>query len=115
MKTIGILLLGMLSVGSWGDQLRNDWENPAVTAINKEPRHATLMPFSSMEQASLDKTKSPFFQSLNGAWKFNWVPVPEKRPMDFFEPDFDVSAWDEIKVPSCWQMKGYGTPIYTNI
>ncbi len=93
----------------------NDWENPAVTAINKEPRHATLMPFPSIKQASLQKSDSPFFQSLNGAWKFSWVKTPEERPLDFFKPGFDVSSWADIEVPSCWQMKGYGTPIYTNI
>jgi beta-galactosidase len=35
--------------------------------------------------------------------------------MDFFQPSFDVSYWDEIEVPSNWQLKGYGKPIYTNI
>ncbi|MDF7823904.1 glycoside hydrolase family 2 TIM barrel-domain containing protein [Pontiellaceae bacterium B12227] len=114
-KLTAVLWIGLLSLSTLGGEARNDWETPAITQVNKEPRHATLMPFASMEQASLDKIQSPFFQSLNGAWKFNWVPVPEKRPMDFFKPDFDVSAWDEIEVPSCWQMKGYGTPIYTNI
>jgi beta-galactosidase len=93
----------------------NDWENVAVTAINKEPRHATLMPFASVESASLDKSASPYFKSLNGLWKFKWVKTPEERPLDFFKPGFDVSSWAEIEVPSCWQMKGYGIPIYTNI
>ena len=93
----------------------NDWENLNVTGTNKEPRHATLMPFASMEDASIDKTASPFFQSLNGKWKFNWVGTPEERPLDFHENDFDASSWDLIDVPSCWQMQGYGQPIYTNI
>lgn len=98
-----------------GAELMNDWENPAVTARNKEPAHATLMPFASIERASLDKTQSPFFQNLNGQWKFHWVKTPQQRPTDFFATDFDDSAWDNIEVPSCWQMKGYGIPIYTNI
>ena len=110
----GVLIVHQLiASNSFGSV--NDWENPAVTGINKEPRHATLIPFLNMEQACLNKTQSPFFQSLNGTWKFKWVKTPEVRPMTFFENDFDASAWDDIDVPSCWQMKGYGTPIYTNI
>ena len=58
---------------------------------------------------------SSFVQSLNGTWKFNWVKSPDLRPVDFYKPDFDVSAWKEIPVPSNWEMQGYGTPIYTNI
>ena len=35
--------------------------------------------------------------------------------MDFYKPDYDVSSWKEIPVPSNWEMQGYGMPIYTNI
>jgi len=93
----------------------NDWENPAVTEINKEPRRATFTPFDSVAAASLDRTASPYFQDLNGVWKFHWSANPDERPTRFFESEYDASKWDEIEVPSCWQMKGYGTPIYTNI
>ncbi|VGO19754.1 glycoside hydrolase family 2 TIM barrel-domain containing protein [Pontiella sulfatireligans] len=115
MKIRSIIFSGLLAISSLGAAPVTDWENPAVTAINKEPRHATLMPFASMETASLDKSDSPYFQSLNGTWKFQWVKTPEARSRDFQHPDFDVSSWDDIAVPSCWQMKGYGIPIYTNI
>lgn len=47
-------------------------------------------------------------------WKFNWVTEPSLRPVDFYKTDFDASAWKEIEVPSCWQLKGYGTPFYRN-
>ena len=93
----------------------NDWENQAVTQINTEPPHATLMPFSSITQASVNRRTSPWYQSLNGTWKFHWVRTPKDRPLSFFEKGYDVSGWDDIDVPSCWQMKGYGTPIYSNI
>ena len=42
------------------------------------------------------------------------MPRPEQRPMDFYRPDYDVSGWKTIPVPSCWQMLGYGTPYYRN-
>ena len=54
-------------------------------------------------------------QSLNGPWKFHWVSDPADRPPDFFRADFDDGSWDEIPVPSNWELLGYGIPIYTNI
>ena len=97
-------------------QSTNDWENPAVIGLNKQPPHATLMPYQSIEdELSFDKTKSDFFMLLNGDWKFHWTGKSEDRPTDFYLTDFDDSDWDEIIVPSNCQLKGYGIPIYTNI
>lgn len=90
-------------------------EHEQLTGINKEPPHATLMPYQTLEQAlSARRHMSPFCRSLNGAWKFNFVTSPEQRPKDFYSPDYDVSGWNEINVPSNWQLEGYGTPIYVN-
>src|SRR5215213_4099655 len=93
-----------------------DWENPRVFAINKEPAHATLTPYAD-ERAALDADSKPsvFVRPLDGAWKFHWSRRPEERPADFYKPDFDANAWREIRVPSNWEMEGYGTPIYSNI
>jgi beta-galactosidase len=92
-----------------------DWENPHVYGINKEPARATFTPFPDESAALHDTRDSQWVQSLNGSWKFHWVKQPDLRPADFYKPDFDVSAWKEIPVPSNWEMQGYGTPIYTNI
>jgi len=90
-------------------------ENEQVVGINKEPAHATLMPYASMQEAlAARRHASSFCRSLNGAWRFNWVPRPEERPVDFYRPEYDVSAWKEIPVPSNWQVLGYGTPYYRN-
>ena len=100
-----------------------DWENETIFAINKEPGHTTYVPFPSVEslKSSPDYRKawlrpnSPRYQLLNGNWKFNWVKQPSERPVNFYKPNYDVSGWKEIPVPSNWEMYGYGTPIYTNI
>lgn len=91
-------------------------ENPELLGINKERYHATLMPYASLQEALAGKRHaSSYCRSLNGKWKFNWVPSPEKRPVNFYKQDYDVSAWDEIPVPSNWEVHGYGTPFYRNL
>lgn len=93
-----------------------DWENEKVFRVNKEAAHCSLMPFESFKEALKgDRDSSRYFKLLNGAWKFNWSPDPDSRPADFYKADFDVSGWDDIKVPSNWQIEGFGVPLYVNI
>lgn len=90
-------------------------EDPECLGINKEADHATLMPYASLKEAlAADRHASSFSYSLNGDWRFNWVDWPQKRPVNFHKTDFDVSAWKTIRVPSSWQLEGYGTPAYSN-
>ena len=90
-------------------------EDPECIGINKEADHATLMPYGSLKEAlTANRHASTFSRSLNGTWKFNWVDWPQKRPENFYKTNYDVSAWKDIKVPSCWQVEGYGTPYYSN-
>jgi len=94
----------------------HDWENQAVFRINKEAAHAVKMPFPDAKSAaSRQRMESPWCLSLNGEWKFLWSDNPAKRPADFHRPDFDVSSWGTIKVPSNVELQGHGTPLYTNI
>ncbi|MFH1717414.1 MAG: glycoside hydrolase family 2 TIM barrel-domain containing protein, partial [Planctomycetota bacterium] len=93
-----------------------DWENETVLGRNKEPGHCTLVPYPDTETAlKCEHEASPYYQSLNGKWRFNWVRKPADRPLDFYKPEYEVSGWDEIPVPSNWQMHGYGIPIYLNM
>ena len=102
---------------------KNDWENPHIFAINKEKGHSTYIPFANADEMKSDpayrkpwlRTKSSRYMLLNGKWKFHWAKQPEDRPLNFFKSNYNVSEWDEIDVPSNWEMKGYGTPIYTNV
>ncbi len=96
-------------------QANNDWENPEVVGINKEPGHCTLIPYLSLASAlKSDREASPFYKSLNGNWKFHWVDKPAERPVNFYQPQYNVDNWADMPVPANWQMHGYGIPIYTN-
>lgn len=92
-----------------------EWEDPSVVELGKEPPHAYAMSYANADDVfENDFTKSPYYQSLNGTWKFYYVNTPEERPQDFFKTDFNDWNWKEIAVPSNWEMKGFGIPIYTN-
>jgi len=74
-----------------------------------------LYSYPTVEQAkTLKRENSPWFLSLNGTWKFNWVKTPKEAPEGFYKEDYNVSGWDDIEVPSCWEMKGYGKMTYVN-
>lgn len=100
-----------------------EWESPENLALNKEQPHAYFFPFQNLESArKVLPENSKFWQSLNGDWKFHWAPDPDSRPKDFYQTDYDVTAWNAIPVPSSWNIYGiqkdgtqkYGTPIYVN-
>ena len=93
-----------------------NWENPQIFQENKLPPHAHFIRYESEEKAlKREENTSTFYKSLNGLWKFNWVRKPSDRPMDFYKMDYDDTLWNEIPVPSNWELEGYGMPIYTNI
>jgi len=52
---------------------------------------------------------------LNGTWKFFWCDTPEGIPAHFFNPEFPDKQWGDIKVPSNWEMQGYGDKLFRNV
>lgn len=109
----GLLLLSSAVVAQ---PKNNDWENPGFFEWNKEKPHATFMLFDKKEDVAKDEySRSPYYQSLNGTWKFVYVDKHADRLQDFYKTDIDDSKWSNIAVPSNWEMKGFGIPIYTNI
>ncbi|MBO7147621.1 MAG: DUF4981 domain-containing protein [Lentisphaeria bacterium] len=93
----------------------NDWENQNLLGINKQPARAALIPFDEEYSAMAgDKALSPWFKILNGVWKFAYYDSPADIEEDFFLEDYDCSDWDDMPVPSHWQLNGYGRPHYTN-
>ncbi len=95
---------------------RNDWENPSVLQINREPMHSPLGAYESAEQArSCDRQASRYTKLLDGSWKFVLAESPETVPDRFWDGDFDADSWTDIVVPGNWEVQGHGHPIYTNI
>ena len=105
----------------WAQTPIPDWENPEVISKNTERARATFTPYPSEKEALAGDLNSTFVKSLNGTWKFKWVSHPSKVPADFFQPATSTDSWDDLPVPSNWQVVGaregrsYDRPIFTNI
>jgi beta-galactosidase len=89
--------------------------NPALTEENQVPPHVPLVVFDNETDAlSGEWERSPYYKSLDGSWKFRWDRSILSAPGGFHEPSFDSENWDDITVPSSWQMEGYGYKLYRN-
>ncbi|TGE04692.1 glycoside hydrolase family 2 TIM barrel-domain containing protein [Hymenobacter fodinae] len=94
----------------------NEWENPQAIDEHKEKARASFMLYNKPADVATDEySRSPYYHSLNGTWKFHYAPRPAERPTDFFQAGFKDATWKTIAVPSNWEVQGFGTPIYTNI
>ena len=100
-----------------------EWQSPEKLSLNKLQPRAHIFPFANAEAArKVLPEGSKYYQSLDGIWKFHWCAHPDQRPKSFADASYDVSAWDDIKVPGCWNVQGlgkhgemkYGVPIYVN-
>ncbi|MEM1715728.1 MAG: glycoside hydrolase family 2 TIM barrel-domain containing protein [Thermofilaceae archaeon] len=97
-------------------RILHEFENPLVVGVNREPPRAAFLPCPDRESALRSGfLESPWKLSLNGKWRFKLVENPGRAPEGFYEPAYDDSGWDEIEVPSCWQLLGYDRPIYLNV
>lgn len=83
-----------------------EWlENPEIFEVNREKAHS---------DHTYTTKDGNLRQSLNGTWKFAYTEHPVDRPADFYKNDFDVTSFDEIKVPGHIQLQGYDKPQYVN-
>ncbi len=115
-KRWGMGLTGLFAFTVMVGAQTPDWENPEVFSINKEAPRASALPYNNGQLAIQDVyEQSPYYLSLNGTWKFNWVKRPDERPLDFYKDSYDTRDWKDIKVPGNWELQGFGTPIYTNV
>ncbi|HEX5323419.1 MAG TPA: glycoside hydrolase family 2 TIM barrel-domain containing protein [Capsulimonadaceae bacterium] len=91
-----------------------DWQNPSVLERSREPAHATVISYPDVPGALAGEIASPNRLSLNGTWKFLYAESAASVPSEFSAAGFKDNAWDEIPVPSCWQLQGYGQLQYLN-
>lgn len=84
---------------------KKHWENEELLQMGRREVHTD---FRRMES-------DDFRISLNGSWKFLYLKAPEYSPEGFCEEAFVDEGWDDLEVPSCWQLKGYGYLHYTDV
>ena len=117
MKRALIILSLPLAASAWLSAQDVEWQDKDAFRIGQIDPHALVVPYADGDIDAIyqqDFAASPYYLDLNGTWKFNWVQNPDDRPMGFQENGYDVSGWDNIKVPGNWELQGYGTPIYVN-
>ena len=134
-RLFSLLLVAMSTLAAWSQNLEGfeygkatapdgtEWQSPERLGYNKLQPRACFTSFASAEEARrVLPEHSSRRLSLDGTWKFHFAKTPDERPADFFQLAYDCSAWDDISVPSCWNLVGlqkdgsqkYGTPIYVN-
>lgn len=92
------------------------YENLSVLHENTMPARAYYIPASRrMDNLVEHREESDRMQLLNGTWKFQYFTSIYDIQDSFFEKNYDTENFDEIQVPSVWQMAGYDTHQYTNI
>jgi beta-galactosidase/beta-glucuronidase len=94
-----------------------DWQNPQILHRFREaPRTSAIACPSRAVALARSPETNPWVQSLNGEWRFRYIPSPDRIETDFETADFDDSQWPLHAVPGCWQLQGaYDVPNYTNV
>ncbi|NSW93128.1 MAG: glycoside hydrolase family 2, partial [Bacteroidales bacterium] len=117
--TLILLLVSILSSSQQTGFLENIYsyiENPSVFELNQTDGHVPLVPFKTVSDAlKNDKKISEWFLSLNGDWKFLYSDTPGGIPKNFYTERFNDKKWQTIVVPSNWEMKGFGDPLFRNV
>lgn len=111
-----VFYLFLIFTCAYAQEPESYWENEFINQVNREPMHTHFFAYEN-EGLALEGNPeaSKYYQSLNGTWKFKWVPKPADRPLGFWKTGYDDSKWADFPVPADWELNGYGFPIYTNI
>lgn len=110
------IFLGLFVFNLSAQEALPNWENPEIFEVNKLPPHAHFIPCESIESSQLfDRKASERYLSLDGVWDFKFYTNPDQTPADFFQEEQGIADWERIRVPSNWQLEGYGMPIYANL
>ncbi len=91
------------------------WRDVHTVAVNKLAPRTAFIIFGTREGAlSNDWTRSEWYRSLNGTWKFRYFDAFGDVPADIADPALSAASWSDIRVPGNWELQGFGTPIYVN-
>lgn len=90
-----------------------EFMNIRVTNRGCLQSHTDIIPYEENDDLKKYK-KSGYCVPLSGDWKFSFYEHILSVPENFYEYDYDYETWDDIDVPSCWQMRGYGLKQYIN-
>ena len=92
-----------------------EWRDLNVLEINREKPRNGSVPFATIKEAlNSERWESSFYECLNGTWKFIYSDGPDQRPVNFYQTDYSVAEWHDIKVPGNWEVQGFGVPKYMN-
>ena len=90
------------------------WKDIQTVSVNREAPRSAFMTYADREQAATMKyEQSPYYQLLNGTWKFYYVDSYKQLPEDITSTT-SLDGWKDIQVPGNWEVQGFGTAIYTN-
>jgi beta-galactosidase len=109
--------------------MKNVWENPEIQGSNRLPMRSPLVPYDLPETArketaagfeSCPVTKSPYYQSLDGIWKFTLLDSADGDRRNASLENWTTSSyaddsWGTVAVPGTWTLQGYDKPHYTNV
>lgn len=112
-----ILLTATDILSQYGNINIDDYIQDARVFQKNQLEHSSLLiPFKDFKSARNNyETESSYYLSLNGKWKFHLENTPYTFPQNFFLSNFNDANWNEITVPSNWQMQGYDHLMYRNI
>lgn len=90
------------------------WKDIQTVSVNREAPRSAFMTYANREQAaSMRYEQSPYYQLLNGTWKFYYVDSYKQLPENITSTT-SLDGWKDIQVPGNWEVQGFGTAIYTN-
>ena len=120
-RSFWLAALLLASMGTMMAQTGKEWDNPTITSVNREVAHTLSIPMATEDGVkSNDFKESPYYQSLDGVWKFMWVKNPSLVSNAYCRKDLNDTSWSDIDVPASWQVygirnnKSWDKPLYCN-
>ena len=114
-KLTALLLCGFASFTAAAASVPPAHADQNINALLRLPARATSYSYKTCEDALTGDRMQSRILLLDGLWTFRFAEDAADSPDGFWRTDADLNGWDTIPVPSCWEMHGYGYPIYTNV